>query len=116
MLVFFTMVNTKLFRFHQLGIPQDRIANRQGVPQQTISRYLRLLPQMAKGVNTDLLRNFTVPQLAQKHGWPELLLWSQALVNTNNLDRLKALQWKIRTWDVWNFMDFDSRFGDEWPG
>jgi hypothetical protein len=56
------------------------------------------------------------PQVAQKHGWPEPFVWSQALVNANDFDRFKALQWKIRTWDVWNFMDCDHRFGDDWPG
>ena len=33
-------LDLKIFRLNQLGIPQDRIAKRLGVPQQTISRYL----------------------------------------------------------------------------
>jgi hypothetical protein len=74
------------------------------------------MPQLAKWVNSDLLKGFTVPQVAQKHGWPESLVWSQALVNKDDFSRFKALQWGIRTWDVWNFMDCDNRFGDEWPG
>jgi hypothetical protein len=74
------------------------------------------LPQVAKSVNGDLLKGFAVPQMAQKHGWKESLVWSQALVNTNDFDRFKALQWGIRTWDIWNFTDCDFRFGDEWPG
>jgi hypothetical protein len=61
------------------------------------------MPQVAKSVNADLLKGFTVPQVAQKHGWPELLVWSQALVNKDDFSRFKALQWGIRTWDVWNF-------------
>jgi hypothetical protein len=55
------------------------------------------MPGLAKWVNADLLKGFTVPQVAQKHGWPESLVWSQALVNANDFDRFKALQWKIRT-------------------
>ena len=106
----------KVFKLNQLGIPQDRIAKRVGLGQQRISRYLLQMPQVAKGVNDDLLKGFTVPQVAQKHGWPEPLVWSQALVNTDDFGRFKALQWGIRTWDVWNFMDCDPRFGDEWPG
>jgi len=51
------------------------------VTQQRISRYLLQMPQVAKSVNADLLKGFTVPQVAQKHGWPEPLVWSQALVN-----------------------------------
>jgi hypothetical protein len=106
----------KVFKLNQLGIPQDRIAKRVGLGQQRISRYLLQMPQVAKGVNADLLKGFTVPQVAQKHGWPEPLVWSQALVNADDFGRFKALQWGIRTWDVWNFMDCDNRFGDEWPG
>jgi hypothetical protein len=54
--------------------------------------------------------------MAQKQGWKESLVWSQALVNANDCDRFKALQWGIRTRDIWNFTDCDFRFGDEWPG
>jgi len=47
-----------------------------------ISRYLLKMPQLAK---CDLLKDFTVPQVAQKHGWPEPLVWSQALVNKDEI-------------------------------
>jgi hypothetical protein len=106
----------KIFKLNQLGIPQDRIAKRVGLGQQRISRYLLQMPQVAKSVKADLLKGFTVPQVAQKHDWPEPLVWSQTLVNADDFDRFKALQWGIRTWDVWNFVDCDNRFGDEWPG
>jgi hypothetical protein len=109
-------LDLKIFKLNQLGIPQDRIAKRVGLGQQMVSRYLLQMPQVAKSVNNDLLKGFTVPQVAQKHDWPEPLVWSQALVNTDDFDRFKALQWGIRTWDVWNFLDCDNRFGDEWPG
>ena len=109
-------MDLKIFKLNQLGIPQDRIAKRVGLGQQRISRYLLQMPQVAKGVNSDLLKGFTVPQVAQKHGWPEPLVWSQALVNKDDFSRFKALQWGIRTWDLWNFTDCDKRFGDVWPG
>jgi hypothetical protein len=48
------------------------------------------MPQLAKRVNNDLSKGFSVPQVAQKHVWPESLVWSQALVNANNFDRFKA--------------------------
>jgi len=75
-----------------LGIPQDRIAKRLGVPQQTISRYLLQMPQVAKSVNSDLLKGFIVSYVTQRHGWPVPLVLSQALVNTDDFDRFKALQ------------------------
>jgi len=86
-------LDLKIFKLNQLGIPQDRIAKRLGVPQQTISRYLPKMPQVAKWVNSDLLKGFTVPQVAKKHDWPESLVWSQALVNADDFGRFKALQW-----------------------
>jgi hypothetical protein len=51
-------------------------------------------------VNSDFLKGFIIPQVAQKHGWHEHLIWTQEVVNTDDFDRFKALQWKIRTWDV----------------
>jgi hypothetical protein len=51
----------KIFRLHQLGIPQDRIAKRLGVIQQRISRHLLKMPGLAKRVNTDLSKGFTGP-------------------------------------------------------
>ena len=83
-------LDLKIFRLNQLGIPQDRIAKRVGLGQQRISRYLPQMPQVAKSVNSDLSKGFTVPQVAQKHGWPEPLVWSQAQVNADDLSRFKA--------------------------
>ena len=109
-------IDLKIYRMNRLGIPQDRIAKRLNVPQQTISRHLPKMPGLAKWVNSDLSKGFTVPQVAQKHGWPEPLVWSQALVNKDDFSRFKALQWGIRTWDLWDWNDCDRRFGDDWPG
>jgi len=50
------------------------------------------MPQVAKWVNIDLLKGFTVLQVAKKHGWPESLVWSRALVNADDYSRFKALQ------------------------
>jgi len=109
-------LDLKIFRLNLLGIPQDRIAKRLDVPQQTISRYLPKMPRLAKWVSSDLSKGFTVPQVAQKHDWPESMVWSQALKGKNDQARFKELNWGIRTWDLWNFIDCDKRFGDVWPG
>ena len=45
------------------------MANRLGVLQQTISIHLQKMPELAKLVNTDLSKGFTVSQVAEKHGW-----------------------------------------------
>jgi hypothetical protein len=37
------------------------------------------MPALAKWPNSDLAKGFAVPQVAQKHDWPEPMVWSQAL-------------------------------------
>ncbi len=66
--------------------------------------------------NADLSRGFTVAQVAQKHGWTEPMVWSLALEGKDDLQRFVALNWGLRTWDLWDWNDCDRRFGDEWPG
>lgn len=109
-------LDLKIFRLNQLGIPQDRIAKRLGIPQRTLSDHSAKMPELAIPLNSDLSKGFTVPQVAQKHDWPEPMVWSQALKGKDDLTRFKALNWGIRTWDLWNFNDCDKRFGDIWPG
>ena len=62
-------------------------------------------------VNTELKQGFTVPQVAEKHGWTEPLVWSIGLEGKDDLDRFKAVNWGLRTWDLWNWNDCDKRFG-----
>ncbi len=109
-------IDIKIFRMHRLGFPQDRIAKRMGVNQKTIHNHLGEMPELAFLLNTDLSKGFTVPQVAEKHGWAEPLVWSIALEGKSDLDRFKALNWGLRTWDLWNWNDCDKRFGDGWPG
>lgn len=63
-------LDLKIFRMHRLGIPQERIAKRLCVPQQTISDHLPRMPKLANPVEADLLRGFAVPQVAEKHACP----------------------------------------------
>ena len=66
--------------------------------------------------NTDLARGFTVPRVAEKHGWPEPMVWALALEGKDDLTRFKELNWGLRTWDLWEWNNCDKRFGDDWPG
>ena len=125
-------IDIKIFRMHRLGLPQERIANRLSVPQRTLSDHLAKMPSLAIPLNADLLKGFTVSQVAEKHGWAEPLVWSIALEGKSDLDRFKAVNWGLRTWDLWNWNDClpreihvndkqsvfhwgDKRFGDDWP-
>ena len=109
-------LDLKIYRMHRLGIPQDRIAKRLGLPQQTISDHLPKMPELANPVNSDLARGFTVSQVAEKHDWTEPMVWSLALEGREDLERFRELKWGLRTWDLWEWFDCDKRFGDEWPG
>ena len=74
------------------------------------------MPALAFSPNADLSQGFTVAQVAQKHGWQEPMVWSQALKDKDDHERFKTLGWGLRTWDKWEWNDCDRRFGDEWPG
>jgi hypothetical protein len=69
-------LDLKTFRLNQLGIPQDRIAKRLGINRRTLADHLATMPTLANPPNNDLRvtsglsKGFTVPQVAQKHGWP----------------------------------------------
>ncbi len=108
--------DTKIFRMNCLGIPQDRIAKRLGVKQVSIHNHLSKMAVLPNLINGDLKRGVTIPQVVQKHGWTDPMVWSQALKGKNSHDRFKALGWGLRTWDQWEFNDCDKRFGDDWPG
>ncbi len=54
---------------------------------------------LPNSANADLSRGFTVAQVAQKHGWPDPMVWSMALEGKNDQDRFKALGWGLRTWE-----------------
>ena len=109
-------LDLKIFRMNRLGIPQKRIAMCFGIVQATIHNHLSEMPRLAILINTDLSKGFTVPQVAEKHGWPEPLVWSIALEDKDDIQRFKSLNWGLRTWDLWNWNDCDKRFGDDWPG
>ena len=109
-------LDLKIFRMNRLEIPQERIAKRLGQTRDTIRDHLGKMPGLAKSPKADLSKGFTVPQVAEKHGWPEPMVWSLALEGKDDLERFKALNWGLRTWDLWNWNDCDRRFGDDWPG
>ena len=108
-------LDLKILRMNRLHIPQERMANRLGVLQQTISIHLQKAPELAKLVNTDLSKGFAVSQVAEKHacpacpvapadgtgvgpedrtgGWAESLVWSIALEGKSDQGRFESLKW-----------------------
>lgn len=109
-------VDLKISRMNSIGIPQERIAKRLGEYRETIRNHLAKMAASPNRPNTDLKKGFTVPQVAEKHGCPEPFVWSIALKGKDDLERFKALNWGLRTWDLWSWNDCDRHFGDDWPG
>ena len=110
-------LDLKIFRMNLLGIPQERIAERLKEKRERIRDHLANLAIPPNPPNSDLEKGFTVPQTAEKHGWPEPLVWSLKLSGKNDAAKYQELQWGLRVWDDWRWLDCDNkRFGDEWPG
>ncbi len=109
-------MNLKLYRMNCLGIPQDRMACRLAIARETVRDHLADMPKLAFPPNSDLKKGFTVAQVAEKHGWPESLVWAVKLDGKSDPAKYKELQWGIRAWDDWRWTDCDKRFGDDWPG
>ena len=65
-----------LFKMSCLGIPQERISTRSGKLRETIKYHLVKMATSPNLPNSDPEKGFTVSQTAEKHGWPESLLWS----------------------------------------
>jgi DNA modification methylase len=97
-------------------MPQDRIAARLAIARETVRDHLADMPKLAVPPNNDLEKGFTVAQVAEKHGWPEPLVWAIKLDGKSDSAKYSELQWGIRTWDYWSWNDCDKRFGDNWPG
>ncbi len=82
----------KIFRMARLGVLQERISKRLNVLQSGISSYLALSEKatLPNPINSEIEKSFTVTQIAEKHGWPESLVWSLKLdgkmtsINTRN--------------------------------
>ena len=106
----------KIYKMNSLGIPQERIARRLGLDQKSIHNHLGELPKLAFLLNGELKKGFSVNQVAERHGWPESLVWAIKMQGKNDIPKYRELQWGLRAWDYWYWTDCDRRFGDEWPG
>jgi ParB-like chromosome segregation protein Spo0J len=128
-----TARDVKVLRMHLLGVTRERLSYRIGIPRQTLESYLpktadlpfsanengaesSRIAQMIEAVRADIKRGYPAPNVADKHGWPEPLVWAVALQDKTDHERFEALKWGLRTWDHWGFPDADRRFGDDWPG
>ena len=99
----------------RLGIPEERIAKRLKINRKTVTKLCSKL-RLFRSVRDSLDKGLSVSEAAEKWGCPEPLVWSIELEGKSDQSRFKALNWGLRTWDLWFWNDCDKRFGDDWPG
>ena len=108
-------LETAILFMSLLGIPVEWIAERFKINRKTAKKYAENT-RLIQSIKKSLKRGQPCHKVAEKHGCPEPLVWFIALEGKSDFDRLKALNWALRTWDLWIWNDCDKRFGDEWPG
>ena len=99
----------------KLGIPEERIAKRLKINRKTVTKSCKR-SRLFRSVRDSLDKGLSVSEAAKKCGCPEPLVWSIELEGKSDQSRFKALNWGLRTWDLWFWNDCDKRFGDDWPG
>ncbi|MBT5970472.1 DNA methyltransferase [Desulfobacula sp.] len=100
----------------RLGLPLVRIARRLNIHRETISKYAQKNQRLFKKIHQEFKAGTAIPDIAEKHGAPQSLVWSVVFQEKTDLERFKALNWGLRAWDNLYFNDVDHRFGDPWPG
>ena len=105
----------KTLLLDRLGIPDERIAERLKINRKTVTKFCNNL-KLFQSIRDSLNKGLSVSEAGKKHGCPEPLVLSIELEGKSDQSRFKALNWGLRTWDLWNWNDCDKRFGDDWPG
>ena len=87
-----------------LGIPDERIAERLKINRKTVTKYCNNL-KLFQSIRYSLDKGLSASEAAQKHGCPKPLVWSIELEGKSDQSRFKALNWGLRTWDLWIWND-----------
>ena len=116
----------KILLLDSLGIPDERIAERLKINRKTVTKYCNNL-KLLQSIRDSLDKGLSVSEVAKKHacpacpvapadgtgvgpedrtgGCPEPRVWSIELEGKSDQSRFKALNWGLRTWDLWNWND-----------
>jgi hypothetical protein len=73
---------------------------RLGLARTSFQYHLPKMAALPNSANDDLSRGFTVAQVAQKHGWPEPMVWSLSLEGKNDHDRFSMGRHDFKPGDV----------------
>ena len=108
------LIEIVIIRLNRLGWTQEKIAEIVGLSQNRISE---IIGNTNFGEIDNLLsQGRAMDYIAVHYHMDIALAWAIYLEGKRDQKKFKALGWELRTWDHWNFNEFDERFGDDWPG
>ena len=64
-------------------------------------------------INNLLSQGRDMEYIARHYNMDLPLVWALRLEGKTDQEKFKELGWGLRTWDQWNFKEFDERFGDD---
>ena len=103
-----------VIRLSCLGRTQEQIAQTIGTSQ---GRVAQIINNANFGeINNLLSQGRDMDYIARHFHMDIALAWALRLSGKTDQEKFKALNWGLRTWDQWNFNEYDERFGDDWPG
>jgi len=105
----------KILLLYSLGIPDERIAERLKINRKTVTKFCNNL-KLTQSIRNSLDKGLSASEAAKKQacpvgpedrtgGCPGPLVWSIELQGKSDQSRFKALNWGLRTWDLWNWND-----------
>lgn len=105
-----------IIRLARLGWTQAEIADTVGVIRQRVSQIANIAD--FGNFSNLLAQGRDMAYIADLNSMDLALAWALRLDGKTDQERFskEELNWGLRTWDMWNFNDCDSRFGDDWPG
>ena len=108
-------LEVQIFLMSRLGITLNRIATRLKIDRKSALKHSENY-RLFRSIRSALKKGKLINQVSKEQGCPESLVWSIALEGKTDQERFKALNWGLRTWDLWYWNVCDNRFGDDWPG
>ena len=108
--------NAVIWKLSRLGWTNESIGKHIGLDESAVRLIIGESSEWEKLLQS-LLDRMDPAEAARKQDLPELLVWAVALEQKPDLERMQALGFPVRPYDVWNFTESDDRFGSAgYPG
>jgi hypothetical protein len=97
--------NTVILRLSRLGWPQEKIAEVVGLSQNRISEIIG--NTNICNIDNLLSQGHDMEYIARHYNMDLPLVWALRLEGKTDQEKFKELGWGLRTWDQWNFNEFN---------